>query len=55
MLSDLKALADPSAFTREPAKAAQLSKQRAELERAVEAAEEEWLILTSDAEAMQAE
>jgi ATP-binding cassette subfamily F protein 3 len=50
-----KALADPSAFIREPAKAAQLSKQRAELERAVEAAEEEWLILTSDAEAMQAE
>jgi ATP-binding cassette subfamily F protein 3 len=44
-----KALADPDAFAREPAKAAQLSKQRGELERALAIAEEEWLTLTSDA------
>jgi ATP-binding cassette, subfamily F, member 3 len=42
------ALADPSAFIKEPAKAAQLSRQRSELERALLAAEEEWLSLTSE-------
>jgi ATP-binding cassette, subfamily F, member 3 len=49
-----EALADPNAFMKEPAKAAQLSKQRIELERALETSEEEWLLLASDAE-MQAE
>jgi ATP-binding cassette subfamily F protein 3 len=44
-----KALIDPTAFAREPAKAAQLSKQRVELERALALSEEEWLTLTSDA------
>jgi ATP-binding cassette, subfamily F, member 3 len=45
-----KALADPEAFMKEAAKAAQLSKQRGELESALESAEEEWLILTSEVE-----
>ncbi|MGO9008187.1 MAG: ABC-F family ATP-binding cassette domain-containing protein [Beijerinckiaceae bacterium] len=43
-----KTLANPDAFAREPAKAAQLSRQRGELERALAIAEEEWLTLTSE-------
>jgi ATP-binding cassette subfamily F protein 3 len=46
------ALADPDAFIVEPARTAQLAKQRAELARAlVAAAEEEWLVLSSEMEA----
>jgi ATP-binding cassette subfamily F protein 3 len=44
-------LADPKVFKANPAKAAQLSGQRAELERALVTAEEEWLELTSDYDA----
>ena len=40
------ALAQPDAFAKEPDKAAQLAKQRGELTRALEAAEEEWLLLS---------
>ena len=47
-----KALGDVSLFVREPAKAAALSRQRGELERALTAAEEDWLVLTSEAEAV---
>ncbi|WP_020175731.1 ABC-F family ATP-binding cassette domain-containing protein [Methyloferula stellata] len=46
-----KMLADPNAFVRDPAKAKQLSQQRGDLERALTAAEEEWLMLTSELEA----
>ncbi len=42
------ALADPDAFIIEPVKAAQLAKQRNELVRALVAAEEEWLALSSE-------
>ena len=49
-----KALADPQAYQKDPAKAAQLSSQRGELERALTAAEEEWLELTSEYEAAMA-
>jgi ATP-binding cassette subfamily F protein 3 len=45
-------LADPRAFERSPAEATRLSQQRAELERALNAAEEEWLELSSDLEAL---
>ena len=45
-------LADPRAFERSPAEASKLSQQRAELERALNAAEEEWLDLSSDLEAL---
>ncbi|MGB8278907.1 MAG: ABC-F family ATP-binding cassette domain-containing protein [Methylovirgula sp.] len=45
------ALADPDAFIIEPVKAAQLAKQRGELARALVAAEEEWLELSSESEA----
>ncbi len=45
------ALADPRAFERSPAEATKLSQQRAELERALVAAEEEWLELSSEYEA----
>jgi len=39
------ALADPAIFTRQPEKAAELSRQRKELESALAAAEDEWLEL----------
>ncbi len=45
-------LADPRAFERNPAEAVKLSQQRAELEKALAAAEEEWLELSSEYEAM---
>jgi ATP-binding cassette, subfamily F, member 3 len=45
------ALADPDAFIIDPAKAAQLAKQRGELAKALAAAEEEWLDLSSEVEA----
>jgi ATP-binding cassette subfamily F protein 3 len=45
------ALADPRAFERSPAEATKLSQQRAELERALMAAEEEWLELSAEYEA----
>ncbi len=48
------ALADPAVFTISPAKAAQLSAQRRDLGKALVAAEEDWLALTSEAEAAQA-
>ncbi|WP_374544626.1 ABC-F family ATP-binding cassette domain-containing protein [Rhodoblastus sp.] len=43
-------LADPRAFERNPAEATKLSHQRAELERALTAAEEEWLELSAELE-----
>ena len=45
------ALSNPDAFAKEPAKAAQLAKQRGELADALAAAEEEWLALSSEMEA----
>ncbi len=49
-----EALAQPGAFAKDPAKAEQLSRQRAELERALTAVEEEWLALSGEyEEAMQ--
>jgi ATP-binding cassette subfamily F protein 3 len=45
-------LADPSAFARNAAEAVKLSQQRAELEKALAAAEEEWLELSSEYEAL---
>ena len=45
------ALADPRAFERSPAEATKLSQQRAELERALRPAEEEWLELSAEYEA----
>jgi ATP-binding cassette subfamily F protein 3 len=55
-LSDLlarvdTALADPDVFKKDPARAAQLSGQRAELERGLMAAEEEWLEVSAEVEA----
>ena len=44
-------LSDPRAFERNPAEAAKLSQQRADLERALMAAEEEWLELSAELEA----
>ncbi|MCP8940272.1 ABC-F family ATP-binding cassette domain-containing protein [Alsobacter sp. SYSU M60028] len=44
-------LAEPDIFQREPAKAAQFAAQRAELERNLTAAEEEWLALSADYDA----
>ena len=46
-----QALGDSALFKREPARAKLLSNQRGELERALVAAEEEWLMLTGEAEA----
>ena len=46
-----KALSDAGLFKREPNKAALLSRQRSDLERALMAAEEEWLLLTTETEA----
>ncbi|MDB5643736.1 MAG: putative transporter ATP-binding protein [Hyphomicrobiales bacterium] len=45
------ALAAPDAFTRDTAKATQLSAQRAELERALARVEEDWLALSEEVEA----
>ena len=45
------ALAAPDAFTKDPGKAAGLAQNRAELAKALAAAEEEWLELTSAYEA----
>ena len=47
-------LSDPRAFERNPAEATRLSQQRADLQRALDAAEEEWLELSSELEAMTA-
>jgi ATP-binding cassette subfamily F protein 3 len=47
-----EALAAPDAFTRDTAKATQLSAQRAELERALARVEEEWLELSEEGEAV---
>ncbi len=44
-------LGDPSLFTRDPAKGAKLSKDRADTEKAIAAAEEEWLTLSEEYEA----
>jgi ATP-binding cassette, subfamily F, member 3 len=46
-----QAFAEPSIFVDEPTAAAQLSKQRGELESVLAASEEEWLKLTSEHEA----
>jgi ATP-binding cassette subfamily F protein 3 len=46
-----EALAAPDAFTRDAAKASQLAAQRADLERALARAEEEWLTLSEEVEA----
>jgi ATP-binding cassette subfamily F protein 3 len=43
-------LADPRTFQTDPGKASQLSAQRAELERSLHAAEEEWLALSAEYE-----
>lgn len=45
------ALADAAIFTREPARAATLSRQRGELEKALVTAEDEWLQMTTELEA----
>ncbi len=45
-------LSDPRAFARNPAEATRLSQQRADLQRALEGAEEEWLELSRELEAM---
>jgi ATP-binding cassette subfamily F protein 3 len=45
-------LSDPRAFERNPAEAAKLSQQRAELERALMSAEEEWLDLSAELEGL---
>jgi len=45
-------LADPRAFERNPAEALKLSQQRAELEKALAAAEEEWLDLSGEYESL---
>ncbi len=47
-----EALAAPDAFTRDTAKATQLSAQRAELERALARVEEEWLELSEEGESV---
>ncbi len=47
-----EALAKPDAFARDVAKAAELARQRSELERALMAAEELWLMLSSEVEAI---
>jgi len=46
-----EALAKPGAFARDPAKASELAHQRSELEKALVAAEELWLALSSEVEA----
>ncbi len=47
------ALANPEIFQRDKGRAATLAQQRRELEKALTAAEEEWLMLTSESEAAQ--
>jgi ATP-binding cassette subfamily F protein 3 len=47
-------LAHPDAYAKDPAKAAQLAQQRAELVRALAGAEEEWLALSEELEAASA-
>jgi ATP-binding cassette subfamily F protein 3 len=47
------ALANPETFSRDKGKAATLAQQRRELEKALTAAEEEWLMLTAESEAAQ--
>jgi ATP-binding cassette subfamily F protein 3 len=47
-------LAAPDAFTRDHAKAAELSRQRSELKDALAATEEEWLMLSAELESVQA-
>ncbi len=47
------ALANPDTFRRDKGKAATLAQQRKECERALTAAEEEWLMLTTESEAAQ--
>ncbi|WP_181707420.1 ABC-F family ATP-binding cassette domain-containing protein [Chthonobacter rhizosphaerae] len=49
------ALADPDLFTRDPAKGAKLSKERADALKAIDAAEEEWLELSGTYEAAELE
>jgi ATP-binding cassette subfamily F protein 3 len=44
------ALADPQMFSRNPQEAGRLAQQRAELARALESAEEQWLLLAAEAE-----
>jgi ATP-binding cassette subfamily F protein 3 len=46
------ALSDPEAFTRDAEKAGQLAAQRDEVERALTSAEEEWLTLSGELEAL---
>jgi len=43
-------LADPETFKKDPEKAATLSRQQADLHANLAAAEEEWLMLTSELE-----
>ncbi len=45
------ALADGSAFLKDPAKATELSKMRAEAAATLESAEEEWLAISGEIEA----
>ncbi|ODN69490.1 putative ABC transporter ATP-binding protein [Methylobrevis pamukkalensis] len=47
-------LSDPALFTKDPAKGAKYSKDRADTERAIAAAEEEWLELSEEYEAAEA-
>jgi ATP-binding cassette subfamily F protein 3 len=47
------ALANPETFARDKGRAATLGQQRKELEKALTAAEEEWLMLTTESEAAQ--
>ena len=44
------ALAEPDAFAKNPQKAGELSRQRAELEQAIASAEEEWLEYSAEYE-----
>ncbi|MEX6505533.1 ABC-F family ATP-binding cassette domain-containing protein [Jiella sp. M17.18] len=48
-------LADPALYTREPAKAADLNKQRADAAKTLAACEEEWLALTEEHDAAMAD
>ena len=49
-----EALAHPQAFAKDPARAAQLAQQRAELEKAIAGAEDEWLTLSGEYESAMA-
>ncbi|BBE72211.1 ABC-F family ATP-binding cassette domain-containing protein [Oharaeibacter diazotrophicus] len=48
-------LADPALFAKDPARGAKLSKDRADCARAIDAAEEQWLELSGEYEAAEAE